>query len=189
MKNLLSILIVAGMVTFISCGSSKKEQEAKEKTKQDSINAAKKVKKEADSLATAKNEKKKQDTSFYFIKRILNASPVEVGKIIGKTDNGINKSDDCENLPYCEEAFYQNEKYDVLYYNNMLKFISIKGINNLEYNENCIRYLNFPIEPASVINNVNIRWNNTYEGINAIIFYPSTHIISVEVNGNYNKRF
>jgi len=62
MKKLLALVLVAGMVTFISCGPSKKDQEAKEKAKQDSIAAAEKAKKEADSLAAVEKEKRKLDS-------------------------------------------------------------------------------------------------------------------------------
>jgi len=62
MKKLLALVLVAGMVAFVSCGPSKKDQEAKEKAKQDSINAAEKAKKEADSLAAVEKEKRKLDS-------------------------------------------------------------------------------------------------------------------------------
>ncbi len=62
MKKLLALVLVAGMVTFISCGPSKKDQEAKAKQKQDSIAAAEKAKKEADSLAAVEKEKRKLDS-------------------------------------------------------------------------------------------------------------------------------
>ena len=62
MKKLLALALVAGMVTFISCGPSKKDQEAKEKAKQDSIAAAEKAKIEADSLAAVEKEKNRLDS-------------------------------------------------------------------------------------------------------------------------------
>jgi membrane protein involved in colicin uptake len=62
MKKLLALLLVAGMVAFVACGPSKKDQEAKEKAKQDSIKAAEKAKKEADSLAAVEKEKRRMDS-------------------------------------------------------------------------------------------------------------------------------
>ena len=62
MKKLLALALVAGMVAFVACGPSKKDQEAKEKAKQDSINAAEKAKKEADSLAAVEKLKHQQDS-------------------------------------------------------------------------------------------------------------------------------
>ena len=62
MKKLLALVLIAGMATFVACGPSKKDQEAKEKAKQDSIAAAEKAKKEADSLASVEKEKRKQDS-------------------------------------------------------------------------------------------------------------------------------
>jgi hypothetical protein len=62
MKKLLALALVAGMVAFVACGPSKKDQEAKEKAKQDSIKAAEKAKKEADSLASVEKEKRRLDS-------------------------------------------------------------------------------------------------------------------------------
>jgi membrane protein involved in colicin uptake len=62
MKKLLALALVAGMVAFVACGPSKKDQEAKEKAKQDSIKAAEKAKKEADSLAAVEKEKRRMDS-------------------------------------------------------------------------------------------------------------------------------
>jgi len=62
MKKLLALTLIAGMVAFVACGPSKKEKEAKEKAKQDSINAAEKAKREADSLATIEKAKAVKDS-------------------------------------------------------------------------------------------------------------------------------
>jgi len=62
MKKLLALLIVAGMASFVACGPSQKELEAKEKAKQDSIAAAEKAKQEADSLAFVEKEKARIDS-------------------------------------------------------------------------------------------------------------------------------
>jgi flagellar biosynthesis component FlhA len=62
MKKLVGLLLVAGMVTFVACGPSKKDQEAKEKAKQDSIAAAEKAQKEADSLASVEKAKHVADS-------------------------------------------------------------------------------------------------------------------------------
>jgi hypothetical protein len=63
MKKLVSLALVAGMVAFVvSCGPSKKEQEAKEKQKQDSINAVEKQKKETDSLAAVAKLQHQKDS-------------------------------------------------------------------------------------------------------------------------------
>jgi hypothetical protein len=192
MKKLLSILLVAGAVALTSCGSGNKGTDEKEK------------KVNQDSLTTAKNEKRKQDTSLYFVKKILNASPVEVANFLGKPDNGINKSDDCDYLPNCEEAFYQNGKYDVLYYNNMLKSIYIKNVNGLRYNEDCIEYLNFPKINPTIKNEFNIGYK--VEGLKNLQFQPPVEkqkfqelkdedknwevgYIIIDVEVNYNKRF
>ena len=55
------------------------------------------------------------DTSMYFIKKLLNCSSKEVAKKLGSPDKRIEPSKDCDYLPNCMEATYQNEKYEVLY--------------------------------------------------------------------------
>ena len=55
------MLLIAGMATFIACGPSAKEKEAKEKAKQDSIALAEKTKKAQDSIAQIK-AKAKEDS-------------------------------------------------------------------------------------------------------------------------------
>ena len=62
MKKLLALTLIAGIVTFVACGPSKKELEAKAKAKEDSINAAEKAKKEADSLALVEKTKAVKDS-------------------------------------------------------------------------------------------------------------------------------
>jgi len=62
MKKLFALVLVAGMLAFVACGPSKKDREAKEKQKQDSIVAAEKAKKEADSLAAVEKAKSIMDS-------------------------------------------------------------------------------------------------------------------------------
>lgn len=50
------------MVSFVACGPSKKDLEAKEKAKQDSIAAVEKAQKETDSLASVEKEKRRLDS-------------------------------------------------------------------------------------------------------------------------------
>ena len=58
MKKLVAFAIVAGMLELIACSPNKKELEAKEKAKQDSIM----VRQKADSLAAVEKEEAKQDS-------------------------------------------------------------------------------------------------------------------------------
>jgi len=62
MKKLFALAIVAGMVAFVACGPSKKDIEAKEKAKQDSVNAAERARREADSLANVERERRHLDS-------------------------------------------------------------------------------------------------------------------------------
>jgi len=76
MKKVLSILLVAGIATFVACGPSAEEKAAMDKARQDSIatvqkayddsvasaNAAAAEKAKQDSLANANMEKARQDS-------------------------------------------------------------------------------------------------------------------------------
>ncbi len=53
MKKILSLLVVAGMMTFVACGPSAKEKAAAEKLKQDSIATAMAAQATQDSLVQA----------------------------------------------------------------------------------------------------------------------------------------
>ena len=62
MKKLLTIVLAGGMLAFYACGSSKAEQEAKEKAKQDSIHMADSVAAAEAASAAAAKEKAMQDS-------------------------------------------------------------------------------------------------------------------------------
>jgi hypothetical protein len=62
MKKILSIMLVAGMATFVACGPSAKEKAAKEKAKQDSIAMVEKQKRMQDSIARVEKQKRMQDS-------------------------------------------------------------------------------------------------------------------------------
>ena len=62
MNKVLSIVAVAGMLAFTSCGPSAEEKAAAEKAKQDSIAAAQKAVDDSIAAANAAIEKAKQDS-------------------------------------------------------------------------------------------------------------------------------
>ena len=98
------------------------------------------------------------DTSGLFIRKLLNSSPQEVAKYIGKPDTKIKPSTDCDYLPACNEASYQNKKYEVLYYNNKLKWIEINNID--VFNETAIQYVGFPASEPTFANKFMIHWRS-----------------------------
>ena len=146
------------------------------------------------------------DTSHYFIKSILNSSPKEVAKKLGDPDGKIKPSADCDYLPNCNEATYQNDKYEVLYYNNKLKWIQI-NIPEEIFNEHAIEYIGFPHRVPTFTNEDGIYWRSpahrgTAEGpmvqINGIreidVFAPTSlnqykGYILATVDANYKKKF
>jgi len=141
MKNLLYYgTIILGIILSASCGQT----ENKKKTTEDNSSNTK---------TTAK-----VDTSDYFIKSILNCSPKEVSKILGVPDTKIKASEDCDYLPSCNETTYQNGKYDVLYYNNKLKYIEIENVDI--FNANAIQYIGFPACEPTFANKYMIHWRS-----------------------------
>ncbi|MEI8202765.1 MAG: hypothetical protein WCH34_07115 [Bacteroidota bacterium] len=85
MKKILSLLVVAGMMTFVACGPSQKEKDAAAKLKNDSIAAAQAEQAKQDSIAKAEEAMKaaeaaKQDS----IAKAEEASKTK--KVVGKKE-------------------------------------------------------------------------------------------------------
>jgi hypothetical protein len=113
-------------------------------------------KKATDETSTQTNQT--IDTSGYFIKGLLNGSPKDVAKVLGEPDVKIKASKDCDYLPSCNETTYQNKKYEVLYYNNKLKWIEINNIDI--FNKNAIQYVGFPASEPTFANKFMIHWRS-----------------------------
>src|SRR6266498_3726418 len=82
------------------------------------------------------------DTSGHFIRSILNTSPKEVEKALGKADKPLMRSKDCDYLPTCMSTTYQNGKFEALFYENKLKWLEINRTDL--YNSNAIEWIGFP---------------------------------------------
>lgn len=147
---------------------------------------------------TPKQTQETIDTSGYFIKGLLNSSPKEVAKVLGDPDGKIKASKDCDYLPSCNETTYQNGKYEVLYYKNKLKWITInqKGL----FNKNAIRYAGFQsCEPTFSDPLVGYDWRNSetrgtatgplipIKGLRQVCAFPDYILITVETD--YDKKF
>jgi hypothetical protein len=84
--------------------------------------------------------------SLSFIRKILNASPAEVEKVLGKPDELDSAASDCAELPAgCTRAFYKNRKFEVLYYKNRLKWMQVNG----RFDKGALQQIGFsPVPPT-----------------------------------------
>jgi len=150
------------------------------------------------------------DTTFYFVKRILNVSPKVVEQILGKPDKPFEKLNDCDPLPYCNEANYQDGKITIDYYNNLSKIIMINEVSNMTYDNNMIGRINFPnsvptfVSQKNNVGSIMTFWRNNpnnkeickYDGINEIWFKSKDQdssdrvaSIYIQIDKDYNKKF
>lgn len=142
------------------------------------------------------------------LRSILNCSPSEVAKLLGNPDGSIKQSKDCDYLPSCSAAEYQNGKYEALFYNNMLKWICITeaGI----FKKNALQYVGFPSCKPTFADKENKIWQSKetrypastgpsipIEGIRGIYVFPPNPkaspahkgYILITVETNYNKKY
>ena len=180
MKNILyNGTLILGIILATSCGQTGE-------------------KKKTDETSQGPQTTKQIDTSGYFIASILNCSPKEVAKQLGDPDGKIKPSNDCDYLPSCNEATYHNGKYEVLYYKNKLKWITInqKGL----FNKNVICYFGFPSCVPTFSNPpYTIGWRNSetkgtatgplipIKGLREVCAFPDYILITVETN--YDMKF
>lgn len=185
MKKQLTIMTLSFGLLFVACNnsSSDKSTEVKESSEP----------KIADVYSSKKQEAR--DTSYYFVKRLLNSTPIEVEKILGKPDGRIKQSRDCDYLPTpCMEANYQKGKYEVLYSNNLLKWITVNDVTGKYFDESAVELLNFPKSIPSN-RNTNFLWWESYPGLKNICVIPkdenkySIKYFLIQVDENYNEKF
>ena len=184
MKKQITILTLCFVLFFVACNNSNTDKATNGKEKTEA--------KVADEDSSAKEESR--DTTYYFAKRLLNSSPKEVEKVLGKPDSKIKQSKDCDHLIYpCLEAKYQNGKFEVLYSNNLLKWITINNIVGVFYDENAVEFLNFPKSIPTKTTEHFIWWQN-YGGIKNIAFVKEdsrylVKYIMIQVDEFYDKKF
>lgn len=140
-------------------------------------------------------QQESKDTTYYFVKRLLNSSPKEVEKVLGKPDSKIKQSSDCDYLSIpCMEANYQKGKFEVLYSNNLLKWITVNEVIGKSFDENAVELLNFPKSIPSKVN-PNFLWWENYPGLKNICIIPksenkySIKYFLIQVDQNFNKKF
>lgn len=156
--------------------------------------------------ATAKiaNASDANSVSLEFVRSILNASPKIVQIKLGTPDNGVKRSDDCDYLPSCSVASYQGGKFQVLFYNNRLKWIEIKG--NELYGKNGPELIGFLKAPPTWENKFMQSWRNAsrkgtatgplipIKGIEEIVTFPpsggnNAGYMLINIETNYDKSF
>jgi hypothetical protein len=144
---------------------------------------------------TAKNEQQNivetKDTSLYFIKRLLNCSPKEVERILGKPDSKIIVTNDCTYPPSCKVGIYQHEKYRMEYFKERLKSVMVVFDGGNIYAKEFLSTLNFNETPFAN-NQTNIRWKGI-QGIQLIAIFPKGQqgidYALIEVEQDYNEYF
>ena len=82
-----------------------------------------------------------------FIRSILNASPIEAERHLGKPDKMPTVSRDCDYLATCTVATYQKGKFEALYYNNRLKSLEVRG--NEFFTQNAPEAIGFSATPPT----------------------------------------
>ncbi len=122
--------------------------------------------------------------SLTVIRSILNASPLDVQLKLGKPDNGVVQSVDCDHLPSCTKATYQKGKFEALFYKDSLKWLEIKG-NDL-FDKNAPEVIGFPNLPPTFSNGFTRSWRSAIRkgtatgpliripGIDEIVVFPPT---------------
>jgi hypothetical protein len=96
--------------------------------------------------------------SLTVIRSILNASPMDVQLKLGKPDNGVTPSVDCDHLPSCTKATYQKGKFEALFYKDSLKWLEIKG-NDL-FDKNAPEVIGFSNLPPTFANSFTRSWRS-----------------------------
>jgi len=149
-------------------------------------NAKKKL--STEQLSSSQGERRQEtiDTSFYYVKKLLNRSSHEVAKKLGIPDGKIQITEDCDYLPSCKEATYRNGKYDVLYYGDRLKWlhIDVKGF----LNKDAMKRIGFPsCEPTFNNPSFVIRWSYPVKGLREVSVFQN--YILINVDANFNDKF
>lgn len=104
------------------------------------------------------------------VKKITGKSKIEVDKILGKSDKVepfTESSTPCKNVP-CEKAFYQKDKYEIIFIKGKADWITINNLSEYDFTEENIQIFGIPITRPEFSNPQNlIRWKDI-EGINEI---------------------
>lgn len=104
------------------------------------------------------------------IKKIVGKNKEEVAKILGKSDKVepfSESSTPCKDIP-CEKAFYQKDKFEIIFINGKSDWITINDLSKYDFSEDNIEVLGLPYSVPDFKNPRDlIRWKNI-EGVNEI---------------------
>ncbi|MGE8344048.1 MAG: hypothetical protein ACN6OI_23710 [Flavobacterium sp.] len=104
------------------------------------------------------------------IKKIVGKNKEEVAKILGKSDKVepfSESSTPCKDIP-CEKAFYQKDKFEIIFINGKSDWITINDLSKYDFSEENIEILGLPSSVPDFKNPRDlIRWKNI-EGVNEI---------------------
>ncbi|KRD10246.1 hypothetical protein ASE21_11040 [Flavobacterium sp. Root901] len=104
------------------------------------------------------------------VKKITGKSKIEVDKILGKSDKVepfTESSTPCKKEP-CEKAYYQKDKYEIIFIKGKADWITINNLSEYDFTEENIQIFGIPITRPEFSNPQNlIRWKDI-EGINEI---------------------
>lgn len=146
-KTLLSLIII---ITLVSCNKSKNDNQ--------SVN-------EKESIV--------EKQILVDLKQIAGKNKTEVDKILGKSDrveSFSERSTPCKNIP-CEKAYYQKDKYEIIFINGKADLITINDLSQYDLIEENLEIFNLPLTEPEFKNSEDlIRWKNI-EGINEISIF------------------
>lgn len=139
-KNVLLLIIV----TLFSCNNIKTENQ---------------------NIDKKENTNKKQIV--VDLKKIAGKSKAEVDVILGKSDkieSFSESSTPCKNIP-CEKAYYQKDKFEIIFINGKADWITINNLGEYDLSENTIEIFGLPAAIPEFSNPQDlVRWKDI-EGI------------------------
>ncbi|KRB55688.1 hypothetical protein [Flavobacterium sp. Root186] len=104
------------------------------------------------------------------LKQIAGKKKTEVDKVLGKPDRVepfSERSTPCKNIP-CEKAYYQKDKYEIIFINEKADWITINNLSEYDLNEDNIEIFGLPVTTPEFSNPQDlIRWKDI-DGINEI---------------------
>ncbi|KAF2338546.1 hypothetical protein [Flavobacterium tistrianum] len=116
------------------------------------------------------NQVKNKKEVIIDIKKIVGKNREEIDKILGKSDKVepfSESSTPCKNIP-CEKAFYQKDKFEIIFIDGKSDWITINDLSQYDFSEDNIEILGLPYSVPDFNNPRDlIRWKNI-EGINEI---------------------
>lgn len=115
------------------------------------------------------------------LKSIAGKSKIEVDKILGNPENVeafSESSTPCKNIP-CEKAFYQKNKFEIIFINGKADWITVNDLSKYDFNEDNIEIFGFSkTEPDFTNPQDLIRWKNIENISEVNIFNDGSNKIS-----------